>query len=295
MSSRNMILGLGSYRGKLRFEGIQMEPAATPWTSDPRYPLAANAGSLPGSRVARATGNVVQYATFLDRPRLVQVAAHLWHNWSGAATLRRRFYADTALSTLLHDTGIAEPEPEIFPLSQVEREDDEWWSGKRSEEDKAGLLRVAPTLLPEPMMVEAVVTDIDDSSNGEGYVEFGLDELARGWQVSVNPDFGLEIGFDFQTTTKRAWGGRVIADHRPKPRIWAGTLDYMPLDEFWAKAWEFMRRYDKHFPFLVIPDPGDPMNLLRQAGLFYSRPPGSAKWIDVDGFQFPFKFEECLD
>lgn len=292
----NLIIGVPSHRALIHWEGIQVAPADTAWINDPKYPIGANAGRQPFSRVARATGTTVQFAARFDTPEATQLSALVRHNLSGTARVRRRYYADTALSTLLYDTGTVEPwSADVYPFDQCEWEDPAWWDGRYTLTERAGMAWTWPTLLPELIMPAVVVTDISDPENPAGHVEFGLDEHARGWFSSVNMDYGVETGFAFQTTSKQARGGRRIYDRRPKARFWTGVIDGLPKDEYWSKGWEMLRQYDLDRPFLVIPDPVDTRQWLRQVGMYTSVDPGAAKWIATNDFSFPFRFEEALD
>lgn len=293
MTGPQAIFGFPSHRRLLSFEGVTIDDGATGFTADARYSL-QNAGRFPLSYVARATGTAVQFATYFGDFVPVGVSALVRHNLTGLARMRRRYYRDNALSHLLYDTGPIDVWPEQVPFEQSEWETN-MWDGDEPGVDRRGYVWTRPNILPEVIEPAVCVTDIVDTGNPDGFIQFGLDEHAHGWQTSVNFDFDVEAGIASQTTFKRAWGGRKIASVKPSLRTWSGYIQYLPLDEYWCKAWELLRQYDTHYPFLFIPDPTRPHLWLRQAGMYTSQAPSPGRWLAPEDFGVPIKLEEAID
>lgn len=260
------------------------------------YPV-TNLSALPLTQLARtataATANTKWQATCATS-RLVRALAFVGHNFSLDARYRIRLYSNTALTTLLYDTGWDDVWPVVFPLGSVPFEDEHFWTGKYVARDIAGYVLTRPVWLPAAYICQGILIEVDDTGNSAGYVECGLFEIAQGWQVGVNLAYGTEYGFDAHTAVQAAPGGAKYFDRLDKPRLLSGTINYMDRDEVLAQGFEHLRQADLDTPFLVLQDPDDETHMLRTAFLARNRQLPLLAYAAYGRDRLPFAFEEVI-
>lgn len=260
------------------------------------YPL-SNLGALPLARVARSTNLLATSTTFtitLDRQRNVRVLALVRHNLTVTATLRVRIWSDTAQTTLTYDSGINQAWLPVFSTGSLDWEDDQWWSGTYSQDALPGNFWTLPILLDGLKLATKIQVDIVDSANTAGYIEIGMCEVAQGWELSVNPEFGAEEGYRIRTQEQEALGGVKYYERRDKPRVWRGNVAMMPRDEALIQGLELTKQADIDLPFLWVPYPGDTPYLIRTAFLARNTNPGLIAYAAADRSTVPLAFEEVL-
>ena len=285
----NIVIGVPSHTSKATFSADGGSWAAA-------YPV-TNLGNLPLARVARTTNALVASTKFLavlDKDRPCRVFGLIDHNMTTTATFRLRLYSDVSATALLYDTGVIDVWPTVYPYPGLEWEDDTYWTGKYTTEQITGYRWTRPLWLPATYMTRAIRVELFDSGNPAGYLQLGRFELAQGWQPTINYGFGASRGYRFRTAQVEALGGVSYFERRDKPRVFRGAIDYLPVAEGSVKAFEFLRQHDIDVPFLVIPDPDDTNEYLRNVFLARNVNPGPLTTAMVGREQFPFEFHEVL-
>lgn len=126
------------------------------------------------------------------------------------------------------------------------------------------------------------------------YFQCGLFEIAEGWELPLNFEYGAQYGYRFRTRERENIGGAKSFERREKPRVLQGSVPYMPRADALARGLEFFRRQDLDVPFLVIPHPDEPLHWVRNCFLGRNIDPGLMSYAVHDRDSFPFKFEEVL-
>lgn len=264
------------------------------WTAD--YPP-SNLAGLPLSRVARSA-NADPLSTcltgLLPTSRGVRLIALVRHNLSRNATIRVRLYRDAAATDLAHDSGALPAWPVVYPFGINEWEDDQYWSGQYATNEIAENTWTRPIWLDRIHLARSIAIDIVDADNPDGHIDLGLIEVAQGWQVGINFDYGAEFGFRFRTQDVESLGGARYHERRAKPRTWRGSIAYLDRDEALARGFEQQRQLDLDQPFLWLPHPAEPVHWLRTVFLARNTNPGALRYAVGDRTSVALSFEEVL-
>lgn len=186
------------------------------------------------------------------------------HNGSANATWRRRVYSDTAMTTLLWDSGTERLWPQVYTIDQVSWNRGNLWYRTYSERERQGQTWTRHDFPPEGLWGRAVKVTFSDPANPAGYLEAGLLEVAGRRQVTVNLDVGHETGFRGRSLESEAFGGAKRHRRRMKPRQDRGRITYMPRDEAIGEWLEMQRQADTNVPFFFCPDPTGVLHALRR-------------------------------
>lgn len=284
------IIGFPRFTAQAVFSGI------TPGSFDPRYPV-AHLGVLPLSRVARTVDLDPSHTRFrfdLDPPRSLRLLVLCRHNLSEAARYRIRLYGDSALVTLLRDSGWMDVWEGMKEAEEQEWEDDGLWTGTLSYREIKGYPWYRPFRVVDGEYTLAGTVEIQDSQNPDGYVQVGLCELADAWPLSTNPEVGAEHGFKSRTLLQESDGGTEYFRRRPKSRLFTGTVAAMATPEAMGKGFEHQRLHDIDEPFFWWPNPLDNENLVRDAFLARNLDLGLLKYVGFNLKSLPLSLKEVL-
>lgn len=263
----------------------------------PSYPV-SNLGRLPLSKVARSASAAeadTRFLAVLGKPRPVRLIGLINHNGSLDGHFRLRLYGNaTGTGTALYDTGPLRFWPPLYPPGSLEWEDDQFWSGQYSSEEIASYRATRPVLLDRLILAQSIRLEVSDPTNPDGFFQCGLFEIAHGWQVGVNFAIGAEHGFRARSQMLEALGGVKYFDRRDKPRLFNGSIDYLPRDEALSRAFELHRQTDLDQPFLWLPDPESTEHLLRQCWLARNAQLGLMSYVAFDRDAVRLNFEEVL-
>ncbi len=283
----NAVIGFPRWTEKCTFSG---------GTWDSSYPV-ANLKVEPLAKVGRTTNltlPVTQWVATLDKPRGTRLLALVRHNLSLDALIRIRLYAEASLTTLLFDSGWIDVWPEVYTFDQLEWEDDNWWSLKYTTEEIAGYIWSRPFWLDQIYLAEAIKVEVNDQTNTDGHVDIGMFEVAQGWEVSTNFEYGAQYGYRSRTTSEEADGGVKYFTRKDKPRIFNGNIGYLKRDEVLAKGFEHQRQMDIDVPFFWLPAPDNTIHWLREAFLAKNQELGLLGYAAHNHHSVPLKLEEVL-
>lgn len=231
----------------------------------------ANLADRDLSLLARSTDTslaATQWLTRMDKGRQVRVVAVLGHNLTLDARYRIRISDAVDFSNLLYDSGWADVWPVLYAWDALEWQDDNWWSGRPSEEDIGKYPRHLIHILPQPVTGQYVWVEIDDGINPVGYIEAARMVIAGQWQPKWNMSWGHSVGVKSLTQMEELPAGARYYDIQGNRRSFAFALDWLDKSEAYGRALELMREADIHGEILLIPDPDDTLNLYRAA--FYA-------------------------
>lgn len=258
---QNIILAFPNRADAATFSGGSWRAGKTP----------ANLTDRDLSLVARSTDTTLassQFVAALDKGRSTRVIALLNHNLTLDAKYRLRISDVVDFSNLLYDSGWTDVWPVMYAWDALEWQDDNWWSGRPSEEDIARYPRHLIHVLPASALGKYVWLEIDDSINPAGYIEAARLVIAGQWQPRWNRSWGEAISIKSLTQMEEVPSGARYYDIVQNRRGYAFALDWLSQSEAWGRAFELMREADIHGEILLIPDADDTMNLYRSA--FYA-------------------------
>lgn len=265
-SDRNPVIGFPRYTESVTFS------ASTEATD---YP-STNLGVLPLAQTWESTSVTNQWIKGdFDKPRGARFFLICRHNLSLNASFRLRLYEDDAAtqSNVVFDSDTATEfigGSEIWPLvygDELEWEDDNWLTGKYTEEELSDSVWYRPIWLDRIYIFKSFRLDITDDDNTDGVLRIGMVDVSQGWQPSRGIALGHETGFIERTSTVTAHGGVDYHERLNKKRFFRGTLPSLPRDEAKGKTFELLRRHDKDVPFAWLLDPTDTKHWLRDCFL----------------------------
>lgn len=219
------------------------------------------------ARSANAALASTKFDCALTRTRGVRVVGLINHNLSLQALVRLRGGDDATFASVAYDSGWVEAWPAVYPTLTLEWEDDNWWTGKLSEEDRAGYTANHLFILPRITLGRYWRVEIDDTANASGYIQIGRLFVAGQWQPTRNISYGTSIQFEDKSLIEEAIGGAEYFDARPRYRVTRAALDWMDQDEGFARALELQRKQGISEEVLLIYDPDDTVHRIRHSYL----------------------------
>jgi hypothetical protein len=247
--------------------------------------------------VARTTNTALastQFTIDLGRSMKTQVIALRNHNLSITAEYRviGSLTADFALLT--HDSGWRDVWPVIYPYGTLEWEDDNWWTGKYTQEEREGYTTELDHLLPAAKLGRYWRVEIKDVGNPAGYVQVGRLFIGPAWQPKLNMIYGAAIGWETKTEVQEAKGGAEYFDVRTPYRAQRFTLAWMDQDEAFTRAFELLRQAGIHAEILFIHDPADTVHALRRRYMGRLRTLSPIEYPYFNTNSTPFEIKELL-
>lgn len=158
---------------------------------------------------------------------------------------------------LFDDSGYVDVWPSgVVPQDLLQWEDDNFWLGTLSEEQRAGYQSPYIYRLPDVITARYWRVEILDSNNAAGYIQLGRLFMARGWTPSVNYDYGAALGYDDSTVVATSLSGAEYFDMRSKARTWNLQLSYISETEAYSYVLDMQRVAGVSGEILVMPDGG---------------------------------------
>ncbi|MGE8365982.1 hypothetical protein [Cupriavidus sp.] len=273
------------------------------------------------SRVARtATAGKAdtQFTLDLGRSRLVSVLAIVRHNLSTAAKWRVRVANNPGFTSTVYDNAVTVPPdggptvlmdfatqtylawdpdwqlawPTLFPTSVLEWEDDNFWAGSITEEERKEYPSLLLAVLPKPVAGRYIRVEVDDETNPDGYVEFGRMFVGSAWQPIYNANWGASIGWETDTGMQRAMSGAPYFDRKNGRRVTRFELGYLSKDEALGRIFEIQRKAGIDGELLLVWDKDDAIHLLRQSYLGRLRQLSPIARVMVGNHSNAFEIEE---
>lgn len=231
--------------------------------------------------VARTTDTSLastQFTIDLGRSMKTQVIALRNHNLSITAQYRVTGSLTADFAVLAHDSGWKDVWPVIYPYGTLEWEDDNWWTGKYTKEEREGYTTELDHLLPAAKLGRYWRVELSDAGNPAGFVQVGRLFIGPAWQTRINMIYGASLGWETKTEVQEAKGGAEYFAVRTPYRVQKFTLDYMDQDEAFARAFELQRQAGVHQELIFIHDPDDKVHSLRRRFMVRMRTLGAIEY-----------------
>lgn len=217
--------------------------------------------------VARSTNLALASTKFdinLNAQRNVRVVDLRNHNFSLSAKYRITASNAADFAALKYDSGWSDAWPVVYPSGSLEWEDDNWWSGKYTDEQRVGYVAAVTHLLPSNVLAQYWRVEIDDAVNPDGYVQLGRVFIGPVWQPTHNMSYGASIGWETTTEVQEAWSGSEYFDAKTPFRVARFAIDWMDEDEGMSSSFELTRQAGVDKEVMWIHDPTDTVHALRR-------------------------------
>lgn len=205
-----------------------------------------------------------QFTIDLGRSMKTQIIALRNHNLSITAEYRVTGSLTSDFAVMSHDSGWADVWPVIYPWGALEWEDDNWWTGKYTAEEREGYTTELDHLLPAAKLGRYWRIEIRDVGNPAGFIQIGRLFIGPAWQPKMNMIYGASIGWETKTEVQEVKSGAEYFDVRTPYRFQKFTLDYMRQDEAFTRAFELQRQAGIHAEIVFIQNPHDTAHALRR-------------------------------
>lgn len=221
------------------------------------FPL-SNLKSAIYQKVARSSNALnasTQFDVDLLTPRPIGVIAVLAHTLSETARFRVRGNTSASYTTPSYDSGWVDVYPEsTLPTEALNWEDNNFWSGRLSQEDLVGLQSPFVHILSQERSLRYWRVEFDDVNNPDGYLDIGRVMFARGWRPEVNYAYGASTSYFDNSPVVTTLSGAAYFDERPRGRTIRFTLDAMTTTEAYNYALDLQRVAGTTGEVLIVPD-----------------------------------------
>lgn len=185
---------------------------------------------------------------------------------TSAAATRPYGYIDTWQS-YDYDTGVIDVWPALYTTLELEWEDDNWWAGQLSDEDRAGYTWNLIHVFEQNMLMKQYKIELFDSANTDGYVEIGRLFMCPAYQPTRNMNYGESIGYEPNTKILSSPSGTEYFDAQNNFRVARFQLSFVSTNEAMTNIFEMQRIQGNSEEILYIFDPDDTNNKLRRSFL----------------------------
>lgn len=247
-------------------------------------------------RTADASLANTRFRGTLPQLRRVDNLWLVWHNMSRDALVRRRLYRTDGASPSIevYDSGWLPWLETLYTFDQVDHDGGNLHDRTYTPEELEGLPRYDPHFVDGELYADEFIIEIDDPTNSDGYVQVGYVAIEQAQVVSVNPQYGSAYGFRGRTLAEEAESGYKAFDRLDKPRVFTGSIDYLPTQEAKGVFYELQRQADINKPFTLWIDRDDTLNKLRDAWLARNADLPRISYQVYDRDAVPFTYEEVI-
>lgn len=195
----------------------------------------------------------------LGQPRWIGALALMGHNLSVTAKVRITGADSQANLTAApaYTSGWVNVWPTgAIPQDMLEWEDDNFWLGTLTAEQRAAY-NTPFTHTFTRTSLQWWRVEIDDTGNPAGYVQLGRLFVSDLWAPTYNYSYGADLGLEDRTGAEESLGGVEYFDDQAKYRVVRLSLDWLSMDETYARVIEMQRMLGSKGELLVIPDADD--------------------------------------
>lgn len=216
-------------------------------------------------KVARSTNANLSSTKFdidLGAARSVGVVALVVHNISVIGKVRITGDDAADFSTPVYQSGWIDCWPAgQIPQSLLEWEDDNFWLGTLSNNQRAGYQSPFIHILPTAQILRYWRVEVDDTTNADGFVQIGRLFISASWRPAINYSFGAELRYTDPTPIAQSLSGAEFFDVRSRAREFTVTLGGLTNSEAFDYALQIQRLAGVSGEVLVVPDSDDTTRL----------------------------------
>ena len=204
--------------------------------------------------VARSASAALAHTKFyadLGAVRALRAIALINHNFSLNALMRISL-GTTAGATDIYTSGWQGCWPMSFDSEMLEWEANNWWEGVADDQYiRHPWMAVWP--LSAYYNARYLTVELDDTTNTDGYLQFGRAFVGGGLVPTYNASYGLQTGWIDPSTVNRTRNGTATFDVKRRRRFVNFGLDWITNEDF-KRVWEMQRRLGTTGEVLYLPD-----------------------------------------
>lgn len=180
------------------------------------------------------------------------------HNLSILAQFRFTGARDAGFTDVVYDSTLLDVWSVVYAYGILEWEDDNWWGGRYTEEQRSGFMTELIHLMPAFKLARYWKLELFDPNNTDGYVEAGRLFLGPVWRPTINMTAGSSsLRWETRTQVQEARGGAEYFDELIPFRVEQFTINNLEQDEAFAQAFEIQRKAGISGEILFIHDSAD--------------------------------------
>jgi len=183
------------------------------------------------ARTASADPADTILAVDLGRERTIRILCLCNHTMDLDGRVRVRGWNDAGTTSLAYDSGWTDAFPAIFDTSDLEWEDDNFWSGQIDPEQIEDYPSNYIHVLPQQEFLRYWSVELENPTNPAGYIDVGRLFMAPGWVPRWNFTLGPTLGVETDTLTDTTLAGVEEHERREPRRVAALRWDFMDLVE----------------------------------------------------------------
>lgn len=188
---------------------------------------------------AITTDTTFSITATLDKSRPLGVVALFSHNISVDGLWRVRVYDD--VDALLEDSGWMDAWPAVFQSTELAWEDDNFWSGQASDEDRVRFTTQMIWFADRSWYAKKVVIDIADDTNSDSYISIGRAFIADVFQPDYNISYGIRWAMVDSSSIETALDGTEYFDKIPQVRECTMAFDWLSETEAFSRLFRMRR------------------------------------------------------
>lgn len=225
----------------------------------------------------------------LGEYRVINIVGITAHNFSVDA-IYRLTAGETAGASDVYDSGWLEAWPAVYGTSELEWEDDNFWDGKLTQEEREGY---NACIAVETAIVGAQYwrIEINDTGNPDGFVEIGRLFFGRVFEPEKGFEVGAEISWDDKSEINQTLQAVDIYNRIQKFRRATLIAPILTREQAYQQAFEMQRLSGTTEEVLLIGEAGNPAETPRQSfiGRFDRLNPIRASHYDICSTGFEIK------
>lgn len=231
----------------------------------PTLPLSNLKEREPGivARSLNAANVNTKFDVDMQVGRAVRVHALVNHNFSPTAQFQLLGATEPTFSAPDYDSGIRPVWPSVFTTMELNFDDENWFDGTWTTEQKAGYTWSLPVILPAAIALRYWRWLVYDADNPAGYIQIGRPFMADAWQPAVNIAYPESLQWEDATEIDESKGGTEYFEIGPKRRVARVTTDWMSEQEA-MRAFDIQRMVGTHDEVFYVYDPDDLEHSLRR-------------------------------
>jgi hypothetical protein len=240
--------------------------------------------------------NDLWFKVDLGSKKPANLIALIRHNMSQDATIRITAYDsdENGVEELLYDSQDLPVWPELYPYSELEWEDNNWWSGKLPEEDILGYPINFIHLLPHIILARYWKIEITDLLNKVGFVDIGRLFISKGFTPMHNYCYGSSFGFTDESIITTSLGGTEYYDMSARYREFRFVLENINQDAAFTTCLEMIRMQGVTGEILIIPDHRNLRSLHQSAFLGRMRNLNTLENSYYNNYRLAFEIKEIV-
>lgn len=261
------------------------------WSST--LPL-ANAQDKDIKKVARSTNATTGSTKFvftLTNPQAIRLVSLVNTNASRETLYRIKWANDSAFAYPLFDSGWTQMYPVgTVPYGSFEWEEEGFWDGRPNTEQIAYYPRDLICVFPQNHWGQYLSVEIDDTTNTNGYFQFGRLFMGKGFTPRININWGRSLQHNSSTTVQETLSRREIFDMKPLVRTEVFDLNSLSESEG-STLFDMERQLDVAGELFYVLDSSDLVNLARTSflGRLEKLSPLTNPSFDIYSKQFQIK------